>query len=184
VACLSNADCGGATPVCNTTTNVCEPRPSCNGLAATCGPSGTADCCASNLVTGGTFNRSNDANYPATVGNFRLDNYEITVGRFRKFVAAYSQAMTPSGAGKNPNNGSDPGWDAAWNASLAATASALKAAVKCSATYQTWTDTPGIAAAESLPMNCIDWFEAEAFCIWDWWPAAYGSRMELCGRGR
>jgi hypothetical protein len=97
VACLSNADCSGAAPVCNTATNACQPRPSCNGLAATCGPSGTADCCASNLVTGGTFNRSNDANYPATVANFRLDNYEITVGRFRKFVAAYSQAMIASG---------------------------------------------------------------------------------------
>lgn len=167
VACLSNADCSGATPICNTTTNVCQPRPSCNGLEATCGPFGTADCCASNLVTGGTFNRSSDANYPATVANFRLDNYEITVGRFRKFVTAYSQAMTPPGAGKNPNNASDPGWDTAWNASLPATASALTTAVKCSATYQSWTDMPGMPAAESLPMNCIDWFEAEAFCIWD-----------------
>lgn len=167
VACLSNADCSGATPVCNTTTSICQARPSCSGLPATCGPSGSADCCASNFVAGGTFNRSNDADYPATVANFRLDTYEITVGRFRKFVAAYSQTMTPSGAGKNPNNVSDPGWDSAWNASLAATASALKTAVKCSSTYQTWTDTPGMAAAESLPMNCMDWFEAEAFCIWD-----------------
>lgn len=167
VACLSNAECGGSTPACNTTTNVCGPPPSCVGLAATCGPSGNASCCASNLVTGGTFNRSNDANYPATVSNFRLDNYEITVGRLRKFVAAYSQTMIAAGAGKNPNNPSDTGWNTAWNANLDATG-ALADALKCSATYyQTWTDAPGTAATESLPITCLDWFEAEAFCIWD-----------------
>jgi formylglycine-generating enzyme required for sulfatase activity len=37
--------------------------------------------------------------------------------------------------------------------------------VKCDATYQTWTDAAG--ANESLPINCIDWFTAMAFCIWD-----------------
>jgi sulfatase modifying factor 1 len=52
-----------------------------------------------------------DRSYPVTVSDFRLDAYEITVGRFRKFVAAYSQNMLPTGAGKNPNNASDPGWD-------------------------------------------------------------------------
>jgi formylglycine-generating enzyme required for sulfatase activity len=113
------------------------------------------------------FNRSNDATHPATVSDFRLDNYEISVGRFRKFVAAYSQTMTASGAGKNPNNNSDTGWDTAWNANLPADAAALAAAVKCNATYQTWTDSPGTPAAESRPMNCIDWYEAYAFCIWD-----------------
>ncbi len=29
----------------------------------------------------------------------------------------------------------------------------------------TW--TPSTGAQESLPMNCINWFEAYAFCIWD-----------------
>jgi formylglycine-generating enzyme required for sulfatase activity len=41
----------------------------------------------------------------------------------------------------------------------------LIAAVKCSATYQTWTDSAG--SNESRPMNCITWYEAFAFCIWD-----------------
>ncbi|HXK19323.1 MAG TPA: SUMF1/EgtB/PvdO family nonheme iron enzyme, partial [Polyangiaceae bacterium] len=165
VACLSNADCSGE--VCNTTTNVCEPPPSCAGLAATCGPSGNAGCCASSVVTGGSFNRANDANYPATVSDFRLDTYEVTVGRFRKFVAAYSQTMIQAGKGKNPSNVLDPGWDSSWNASLDTNATTLKAALNCAPGYQTWTDAAGSAAEESLPINCVDWFEAEAFCIWD-----------------
>ena len=166
VACLSNADCASPTPNCNTTTNVCEKPPSCSGLAKTCGPSGNTDCCAASLVTGGTFNRSNDASYPATVADFRLDNYEITVGRFRKFVAAYSQTMTAAGAGKNPNNAGDTGWDTAWNLGLPANGM-LTTVLNCDVTHQSWSDTVGTAAAESLPINCIDWFEAEAFCIWD-----------------
>jgi formylglycine-generating enzyme len=144
-------------------------NPSCAGLAAMCGPNGNADCCASSTVFGGIYNRGNDANYPATISDFRLDAYEITVGRFRKFVAAYSQSMIPSGAGKNLNNANDTGWDASWNAILPADATALTSAgpigVQCNTTYQTW--TPSAAGNESRPMNCLTWYEAEAFCIWD-----------------
>ena len=75
--------------------------------------------------------------------------------------------MIASGAGKNPNNASDTGWDAAWNTSLRADAATLEVALKCDATYQTWAGVAGTAEAESLPINCINWFEAEAFCIWD-----------------
>ncbi|MEO7038237.1 MAG: SUMF1/EgtB/PvdO family nonheme iron enzyme [Polyangiaceae bacterium] len=165
VACLSDADCTEATPSCNTTTNVCvPPPPSCIGLAWTCGPSGTANCCASGVVTGGTFNRSNDPNYPATVSAFRLDTYEITVGRFRNFWKGYPGNIPASGSGKNPNNPSDRGWDATWNASaLPASQAQLTANISCFLPeYQTWT-----AGNDALPMNCIDWYEAQAFCIWD-----------------
>ena len=140
---------------------------SCMGLASTCGPLGDRDCCASSVVPGGTFNRSNDVASPATVSEFRLDTYEITVGRFRKFVAAFVQP--PAGSGKNPNNSSDTGWDATWNTdgSLDMTAASLVDALKCNVMHQTWTDSVVSAAGESLPIDCLDWYEAEAFCIWD-----------------
>jgi len=137
---------------------------SCDGLANTCGPSRTASCCASSLVPGGTYNRSNMAGAPATVSDFSLDDYEITVGRMRKFVAAFSQDMTPAGAGKNPANlNPDPGWSVAWNAKLPADAATLKKALLCA--NGTFTEAPG--ANEDLPVTCLSWYEAYAFCVWD-----------------
>jgi formylglycine-generating enzyme required for sulfatase activity len=162
---------GGTAGVASTGGTTGPSPPSCAALATTCGPNGNEDCCASPLVPGGTFHRSydgatyTDQSYPATLSDFRLDTYEITVGRFRKFLSAYSQNMIPAGAGRNPSNASDPGWDTAWNKILPADASALTTAVKCVATYQTWTDSEG--PNESRPMNCISWYAAFAFCIWD-----------------
>ncbi len=155
----------------------CLPR-SCVGLARTCGPRGGDDCCASPLVPGipdATFYRSYDGvspdyrrpNNPAKVSSFRLDAYEITVGRFRKFVAVYAPTMIAEGAGANPNDPADPGWQSAWNASLEPDAAGLTEALKCGATHQTWTDSAISDANENLPLNCLDWYEAEAFCIWD-----------------
>jgi formylglycine-generating enzyme required for sulfatase activity len=124
-------------------------------------------CCAWNVVPGGTFDRSNDPSYPATVSSFGLDTYEITVGRFRAFVAAGggTQASPPVvGSGANPHLAGS-GWLAVWSLNLPADTSALTAAVKCSSSLQTWTDAPG--SNEDRPMNCISWYEAFAFCIWD-----------------
>jgi sulfatase modifying factor 1 len=146
---------------------------SCVGLAKTCGPNGNDNCCASTLVSGGTFYRGDDGvthtdmSSPATVSDFRLDTYEITVGRFRNFVAGYTRDLISAGAGANPNNPEDTGWDIAWNANLDTDSKSLGVALKCQATDQTWTDMVGDSAAESLPINCLNWYEAEAFCIWD-----------------
>ena len=37
--------------------------------------------------------------------------------------------------------------------------------VKCSLDHQTWSDAPD--ADEEAAINCVSWFEAAAFCIWD-----------------
>lgn len=155
------------------------PAVSCGTLAPTCGPTGTSPCCESPVVTGSMFSRSYDVSgdgdypdpsYTATVSTFRLDKYEATVGRFRQFVLAGqgTQASPPvTGAGARTLNGSanQSGWDAMWNGNLNTDQAALTAALKCNATYQTWTDTPD--GNENRPMNCITWYEAMAFCIWD-----------------
>lgn len=147
--------------------------PSCSGLAATCGPSGNDSCCRGFLVPSGTFARSYDgveypdSRYPATVSDFNLDKYEITVGRFRQFVNAGMGTNTnppTTGSGAHPGiTGS--GWNSMWNANLPANTASLIAAVKCDATHQTWTDTAGLN--ESKPLNCLDWYTAFAFCAWD-----------------
>ena len=145
------------------------PAPSCMGLPAHCGASNAESCCRSPVVKGGTFIRHYDggaftnSSYTATLNDFRLDRFDVTVGRFRAFVSAYSQDMIAPGTGKNPHNPSDPGWDPTWNAKLPADRMALTAGVTC--IFNTWMDTPGIW--ENHPINCVTWYEAFAFCIWD-----------------
>jgi formylglycine-generating enzyme required for sulfatase activity len=149
---------------------------SCTGLATTCGSGANDNCCAAATVPGDTFYRSydvaNDTSYkdmgaPATVSTFKLDKYEVTVGRFRKFVNAGfgTQGKAPAaGTGAHPALATS-GWDSAWNASLAADTTSLVGGLKCNANFQTWTDAAG--NKEALPINCVTWYEAMAFCIWD-----------------
>ncbi|WP_437951836.1 SUMF1/EgtB/PvdO family nonheme iron enzyme [Sorangium sp. So ce296] len=116
----------------------------------TCGPSGNEDCCESLLVPGGTFARSYDGvdyldrSCPATVSDFYLDKYEITVGRFRAFVNAGmgTQASPPGdGTGAHPKIPGS-GWSSAWNTKLPPNTAALKNALSC-IVHQSWTDTAG-----------------------------------------
>ena len=150
--------------------------PSCAGLAMTCGATGKDSCCASLEVPGGTYFRSYDvAGDPrsgtqtamATVSDFRLDKYEVTVGRFRAFVnAGMGTQLSPpmAGAGAHAKLAGS-GWDAAWNTSLSANGQVGGVALLCDATFQTW--TAAADANEARPMNCITWYEAMAFCVWD-----------------
>jgi sulfatase modifying factor 1 len=164
----STLDGGGTEASCGVasgpgTSNSCQAD---GGVA--CGSSGTDDCCRNSVVPCGTFSRAHDPVLAATLSDFRLDIYEITVGRFRAFVASGhgTQADPPQdGSGANPHIGPSSGWQSAWNASLATDAPALMTGLKCDATHATWTDTAG--SNETLPMSCITWYEAYAFCIWD-----------------
>ncbi len=140
--------------------------PHCQGMGRACGGD---DCCASDVVPGGTFRRSYDgvlnggyadANFVATVDDFRLDRYEVTIGRFRAFLAGYGSPI--NGTGKNPNDPTDPGWQASSNALLP---SASKLASLLSCERQRWTEAPG--SDETKPVACLTWYEAFAFCIWD-----------------
>ncbi|WP_437964677.1 SUMF1/EgtB/PvdO family nonheme iron enzyme [Sorangium sp. So ce260] len=110
------------------------------------------------------FNRDNDARFPATLSGFSLDRFEVTVGRFRRFVEAYPASKPAPGAGRHPLIAGS-GWSADWAGHLPADAAALETAVLCSAGYHTWTNEPG--DHEQLPMNCLSWYEAFAFCAWD-----------------
>ncbi|MEO7035431.1 MAG: formylglycine-generating enzyme family protein [Polyangiaceae bacterium] len=166
--------CPSTAPVC--TAGACVNPPSCVGLPATCGAAGNESCCRSGFIPGVAktattpYYRSYDGvtafylnkGYPASVSAYNLDNYPITVGRFSKFASVYLQNMTVQGAGKNPNDPNDTGWDAAnWNGKLDASQTDLKSVVACDA-FATFN-----AGNPNMPMNCLSWYEAEAFCIWD-----------------
>ncbi|WP_437275448.1 SUMF1/EgtB/PvdO family nonheme iron enzyme [Sorangium sp. So ce375] len=153
--------CPAAAPACDA--GKCVP-PSCVGLAETCGPDGNESCCATTAIPGGRFNRSNDERYPATVSRFFLDRFEVTVGRFRRFVEAYPGSKPAAGAGAHPLiEGS--GWNADWASQLPDGLSELTALAMCNPNFSTWTDAAG--GHEHLPMNCLNWYVAFAFCAWD-----------------
>jgi sulfatase modifying factor 1 len=166
-------------------------RPSCapggRGMSD-CGTS-RESCCVSLEVAGGTFYRTYDDTSadggvlsldggptgeadPATVSSFRLDKYAVTVGRFRQFVNAWNGGYTPlAGAGKhthlNRGNGLaatagdyEPGWVESDDVQISPTDANLACAP-----VSTWTPSPG--SQEHLPIDCVNWYESYAFCIWD-----------------
>jgi formylglycine-generating enzyme required for sulfatase activity len=66
------------------------------------------------------------------------------------------------GSGIHPNL-ENSGWDNAWNQNLAIDTETFQNKVNCN--LGTWTSSPGVN--ENLPMTCVSWYEAMAFCIWD-----------------
>jgi formylglycine-generating enzyme len=128
-----------------------------------------------------------DEDAAATVSSFRLDKYSVTVGRFARFKSALettSPYTPPDGSGKHTylddgggltatGGGHEPGWVASQfngyfgasvpgDAGLATTDENLN----CDSPFSTWANR---SQASDLvrPMNCVTWYEAYAFCIWD-----------------
>jgi sulfatase modifying factor 1 len=181
--------------------------PSASALAPSCAPGGPGltdcgpskeSCCTSLEVPGGAFYRTYDPldpvdggvqlsadggpsaeADPATVSGFRLDKYQVTVGRFRQFVRAWNGGagfVPAAGSGKHAhlnggnglvNVGGDAGvvYEPGWVADDDANIALVTANLACLQPYATWTDSPG--SRENMPMECPNWFEAYAFCIWD-----------------
>ncbi len=170
--------------------DVALPDASSSSLSCAGGLScGGISCCDSKSLPGGTFmqgratagpendvcstwttsfpdcDEDNDQpEFSSTVSSFALDTYEVTVGRFRKFVEAYPGNQPAPGAGAHPKIAGS-GWDASWTSSLPVDRAALIANIACDAFYATWTDAP--AANESRPIDCVNWLTAFAFCAWD-----------------
>lgn len=145
------------------------------GAGPNCGLDSKTDCCASLLVPGGSYNRLNDPQWPATVSPFYLDQFEITVGRFRRFVEAYPGSIPNEGAGEHPKI-PGTGWKSEWIEEMPKTQEELRERLRCvihtfpddgglDEKNATWTNTPG--ENERMPAACMSWYEAFAFCVWD-----------------
>lgn len=149
----------------------CVTPPSCRGTfesTTTC--SNLESCCRSQLVSGGHFIRDYDGSeefpdlgFTAQVSDFFLDKFEVTVGRMRAFVDAYSQVLLLSeGQGKSNHISDDTGWKTTYE--LPKTKEALIAEFKSCGSLSTWRDVP---ENNDLPINCVSFNVAYAFCVWD-----------------
>jgi sulfatase modifying factor 1 len=142
--------------------------PNCYGVAPTCGAARNVSCCDAKQVSGGSFTLTDDqmsGSAAATVSTFTLDTFEVTVGRFRQFVADYPHSVPAPGDGANPQIPGS-GWNLAWDfAELPTDVAGMLQNLNCDSNFQTWTDTPG--PDEDLPINCVNWQMAFAFCAWD-----------------
>jgi sulfatase modifying factor 1 len=190
-----------ASPADAAEADVQGPQPHCapGGPGLTDCGSSKESCCTNYEVTGGAFCRTYDTDPevaedfwiapdggatglddPATVSTFRLDKYDVTVGRFRQFAKAWNggTGFTPrAGSGKHThlNGGAglvdvgappDAGtlYETGWNPSDSSSIAPTNANLACDP-YATWTVEAG--SNENLPINCVSWLEAYAFCIWD-----------------
>jgi formylglycine-generating enzyme required for sulfatase activity len=140
-------------------------RPSCRAATLECGPD-AADCCDSTLVPGGVFSFGLGGYPPslARVASFYLDTFEVTVGRFNAFLDdfdAWRRAGNPvSGANTLPDV-PNSGWNSEWDDLLATDAASLRASLRLCERYST------VDGDENLPITCMSWEEAFAFCLWD-----------------
>ena len=134
-----------------------------------CAPDGFSPPCSDELpVPGGTFmaGSTDDTGFAnehprhvAIVAPYLMDRYEVTVGRFRRFLDAYSGAGFPEGTGAHPlvpGSGWQPAWDGQKSSDI------RFSVTECGGAW-----TVDVGPSEARPIGCVTWYQAFAFCIWE-----------------
>ncbi|MFW5739502.1 MAG: SUMF1/EgtB/PvdO family nonheme iron enzyme [Myxococcota bacterium] len=191
--------CSGPAPLCfdGACVKASSAGPSCQDVVAACGPGGDGNCCDRTSLPATTFSMGRSASgqdacpvgytcgsneipeHDVTVSAFQLDTFEVTVGRFRRFLDSFTGPPAP-GSGAHPHV-SGSGWLASWDASLPDSKQSLSALLHCDASRATWTATPG--GREQLPVNCVNSYEPFAFCAWDGGRLPTEAEWELAAAG-
>ena len=116
-------------------------------------------------VTGGTFRMGQADAYGTgidsmvvTVSGYAMDSHEVTVARFRRFwEAGHPEVTAPV-----PYPG---GHQIDWLTPASFGRSGAQVVEPATTNRCTWTAAAG--DNETLPINCVSYYTALAFCVWD-----------------
>jgi len=138
-------------------------------------PIGTERGCGVVALTGGTFamgeigaNAATPVQSNITISPFAIDAYEVTVARFRRFW----DAGRPAPTGPIMYSSGSIAW-----------AGTVREPVRTT-TLKLCNWSPTAATRESHPLACLDWWTAQAFCVWDGGRLPTAAEFEWTSRHR
>jgi formylglycine-generating enzyme len=152
---------------------------SCRGLMSHCAE--VFSCCDARFVETQEF----DLGYAEWTVNARVtmfypDTYEVTVGRFARFVEAFDEWRAHGHPGEGAAEHTfiqGTGWQSDWP--LAESREELERKI----TSCPFVSYPLRDQNLNLPMNCVNWYEAFAFCAWDGKRLLTEAEWELIAKG-
>jgi formylglycine-generating enzyme required for sulfatase activity len=157
---------------------VCKEAPSCAPAARTPTCVDGTSCCDTIWIPGGAYemgrgdDESPDLTYTRRVSGFYLDRFEVTVSRFSEFLSNYS--LPSEGRGQHPRI-PDSGWQKSWESLPNADFPGELVVPPTSQDLETQIGDAEhcpsggtfSATEPTLPINCVNWYVAFAFCIFD-----------------